>query len=237
MAYEVVKTIRGRQYRYAVESYRDADTGKVRNKWRYLGKADSNQVPVRRTRGPETRTKLMDALERLLDRDSWSDVTVRNIAAEAGVAEATYYRHFQSRSELLHACAARVLEMLEERFEALRAIAATRDDERKRLRKLVVEAVSDPPGAAVMYALWTAGETGPLRAERRARRQRALRAYLCELRDRGYATFTDADIEELSNALALLLQSFSYRTVIERRHLNEGEYEAVAAIVDRLVFR
>lgn len=237
MAYEVVKTIRGRQYRYVVESYRDAETGKVRNKWRYLGKADSNQPPMRRTRGDETRTKLMDAVERLLERDNWSDVTVRSIAAEAGVAEATYYRHFQSRSELLHACAARVLGLFEERLKTLLEIAPTRDEERERLRRLTVQSVSEPPGAAVMYALWTAGETGSLRGQRQAHRENALSRYLHELVNRGYVSFTDADIRELSHALALLLQSFSYRTVIERRHLNEGEYEAAATIVDRLVFR
>jgi len=33
------------------------------------------------------------------------------------------------------------------------------------------------------------------------------------------------------------VQAFSYRTVIERRHLNEGEYDTVASIIDRLVFQ
>lgn len=88
-----------------------------------------------------------------------------------------------------------------------------------------------------MYALWTTGESRGLRGERQATRQRALSSYLRELCERGYVTFPDSEIEELSSQLALLLQSFSYRTVIERRNLNEGEYEAVAAIVDRLIFR
>lgn len=237
MAYEVVKTIRGRQYRYVVESYRDDETGKVRNKWRYLGKADSDKPPARRVRGDETRVKLMDAVERLLITEVWSGITVRHIAVEAGVAEATFYRHFQSRSELLHACAARVIEQFEERLKTLLEIAPTRDEERKRLRGLVVNSVSEPPGAAVMYALWTTGETGTLRAQRQTRREHALSRYLRELINREYATFSDIDIAELSHAIALLLQSFSYRTVIERRHLDEGQYEAAATIVDRLVFR
>ncbi len=236
MAYEVIKTIRGRRYRYEVESFRDPETGKVRNKWHYLGKADSDRPPARRASGDETRTKLMDALERLLDRGNWSELTVRLIAAEAGVAEATYYRYFQSRSELLHACAARVSETLEDRLQALHEIAPERDLERKRLRELAVQFVSDPPGATVIYALWTRGETKSLRAERRVRRQRALSQYFHELRDRAFVAFNDAEIDKLSTEIALLLQAFSYRTVIERRHLGEEEYEAVASIVDRLVF-
>jgi AcrR family transcriptional regulator len=237
MAYEVVKTIRGRQYRYAVESYRDAETGKVRNRWRYLGKADSDRPPAPRPRGDETRVKLLDAAERLLDRETWSTLTVRHIAAEAGVAEATYYRHFRSRSDLLNACAARALQTFEERLQALHAIAPSRGEERERLRTLVIEFVENPPGAAVMYALWTTGESSGIRGQRTARRQQALSRYLHDLRERAYIAFPDSEIEELSTELALLLQSFSYRTVIERRHLGKSEYEAVAAIVDRLIFR
>ncbi len=75
MAYEVTKLVNGRPYRYRVRSERDPDTGKVRNRWTYLGRGDATgPAPVAKPR-PNARAALLDALERLLDRSDPADVT------------------------------------------------------------------------------------------------------------------------------------------------------------------
>ena len=60
-------------------------------------------------RGAEdTRTALMDALVRLLARGSVAGLSVRHIAAEAGVNHGLVHRHFGSKEELVRATIARL---------------------------------------------------------------------------------------------------------------------------------
>jgi len=67
VAYEVIKRVGGRAYRYRVESYRDPETRRVRGKWTYLGRVEGEGTlsPERQAR-PSSRTRLLNALEELL---------------------------------------------------------------------------------------------------------------------------------------------------------------------------
>ena len=99
MAYEVVKTIGSRQYRYRVQSERDPQTGKMRNRWTYLGRVagEAGIVKARAPR-PNARLRLLEAAEALLASGDASAVTVDAIASAAGVAHGTFYRYFRHRS-------------------------------------------------------------------------------------------------------------------------------------------
>lgn len=52
-------------------------------------------------KGSTTREQLMDATERIIRNQGITAVTTKDIAREAGFAEATLYRHFQDKSDLL----------------------------------------------------------------------------------------------------------------------------------------
>ncbi len=52
-------------------------------------------------KGSNTRELLMDATERIIREQGIMAVTTKDIAREAGFAEATLYRHFQDKSDLL----------------------------------------------------------------------------------------------------------------------------------------
>ncbi|MGH7756575.1 MAG: TetR/AcrR family transcriptional regulator, partial [Vulcanimicrobiaceae bacterium] len=103
MPRDVVKTIRGRAYRYRVESYRDPATGKTRGRWTYLGKvaADDGAGTVAGTRrdAGKTRAALLDATERLLGVIDLGKLTAAGIATEAGLGHGTFYRHFRNKGE------------------------------------------------------------------------------------------------------------------------------------------
>ena len=96
MAYEVVKTIGARQYRYRVQSERDPLTGKSRNRWAYIGRVVSERN-VAAVRPPRTnaRLRLLEAVERLLAAGDASAVTV---AAITGAAGADNLRSFAASS-------------------------------------------------------------------------------------------------------------------------------------------
>jgi AcrR family transcriptional regulator len=216
MSYEVVKTIRGRDYRYLVESYRDPQTGKVRNRWRYLGKAGGDSAPRRRGRAEETRTKLTLALEAMLERKPWSAITAHGIAEQAKVAPATLYRYFSSRDDIMQAVAARANSKLDARLAELARLARDRESERARLRAWVI-AMAKNSLAIAMPA-----------HERRAQRRRAFERYFELIAAHGYATIPHAQRAGLALALSQI--------VAGQVLLRDDEYAALATAVERLIF-
>ena len=73
MAYDVIKTVKGRQYRYLQESYRDG--GKVKTRSIYLGPVDAvnrrregnNSTPIQRSPSP-TKDSLDETMKEALDK-------------------------------------------------------------------------------------------------------------------------------------------------------------------------
>jgi AcrR family transcriptional regulator len=219
MSYEVVKTIRGRDYRYIVESYRDPQTGKVRNRWRYAGKARGEAPPRRRPRAEETRTKLARALEHLLERKPWNAITAHEIAAQAELAPATLYRYFSSRADVMQAVTARANGQLDARLAELAVVASDRESERARLRAWVIGLVKDPLAGAMLAV--------PVR-DRTAQRRRAFERYFELIAAHGYATIPHAQRSGLALALSQI--------VAGRVPLRDEEYAALATAVERLIF-
>jgi AcrR family transcriptional regulator len=213
MSYEVVKTIRGRDYRYMVESYRDPETGRVRNRWRYLGRAHGEAAPRRRVAGARTRANLTAALERLLGHTAWNKITAIAIAAEAGVTPATLYRHFSSRDEVLQAYAKDANRHFETHLTHLHAIANDVDRERERLR-------------AWLLALWASGAVVTPERDRGAQRSRMFERYLELLWVHGYATIVARDRSALAIALSLIVTT----------RVRKEEYQALASAIERLIF-
>ncbi len=102
MAYEVIKRVSGRAYRYRVESYRDPETRRVRGKWTYLGRVEGEGTlsPERKAR-PSSRDRLLDAVVRLLEANELSHLSTGMVASEAGLAYGTFYRHFRDLAHVV----------------------------------------------------------------------------------------------------------------------------------------
>ena len=99
MAYEVIKRVSGRAYRYRVESFRDPETRRVKGRWTYLGRVDPAEAGLpERTRKPLSRDRLLDAVARLLADHDAEALSAGLIAREAGVAYGTFYRYFTDRA-------------------------------------------------------------------------------------------------------------------------------------------
>lgn len=64
------------------------------------------------SRAIRSRDALCQALLRLLDTRSLDEISIRHIAAEAGVGHATFYRHYASKEQLLDDLAAEEMERL-----------------------------------------------------------------------------------------------------------------------------
>lgn len=82
----------------------------------------------------ETRAKILDTALRLFRERGFDRTTMRDVAAEAGVATGAAYYYFRSKEELVMAFYLRTAEEAREEFAA--AIASTKDL-RKRIRALI----------------------------------------------------------------------------------------------------
>jgi AcrR family transcriptional regulator len=134
-----------------------------------------------------TRTLLLDAALRVFARKGAGAAAIHEIAAEAGVANGTFYNYFRSREELLEAASAR----LAERFHG--AIAASRTrvaDPAERMaigcRRFVLQAMREPVWGAALLRVWASSPllnergTAPMLADLRAGRRRGSFRYPSE---------------------------------------------------------
>ncbi len=75
---------------------------------------------------PHTRELLLDAADRILEEDGPSELSVRRIAREAGVASGALYNYFADRDELLTALIVARFEELARRADELASRAGER---------------------------------------------------------------------------------------------------------------
>ena len=241
MAYEVTKTIGGRGYRYRVESVRDAETGKRRSRWTYLGRAEAPERAAPASRKPrgEARARLLDALERLVGERDFGALTADAIAAEAGLAHGTFYRHFRDKRAALLAALERVRERRGPALAGLHDDVASAEQARADMRATVegiLRAHAEHP--ALLRAYYALALRDPEialeRRERKATASRRIAEHLRALRDRGLATVTDPDAT--AAALFAMLDGFYREAVVDGAPLDDARIEAAATVTERAVF-
>lgn len=237
MAYEVLKTIGGHRYRYRVESYRDPETGKVKSRWTYAGRADDGArvSASRRSSAEETRDRLAAAFLRLVEGTALNEVTPAAIAREAKLSSATFYRHFRSRDDLVALCTTRAMDDLNARLAELKTIAPTAAHERLRLRALAIDLVRRPTAPPGLFRAWSVLSPEKVREQRHTRRIKAFSEYIEELVRRGYIEAPEY-VRRLAIALSMIVQTFTRRSVIENRLLSEEDYAVVGDTFIRLIF-
>lgn len=237
MAYEVVKEIRGHAYRYSVESFRDPQTGKVKNKWTYLGRAEreGGALPKRRTGAEETRERILRAFLKLIERKKLKDVTPAAISREAGITPTTFYRHFHSRDDVVAVCTERATKEQDKRLAELAAIAPSAPEERKRLRAFAVDLVRRPSAPPALFRAWSALSPETIREARHRQRISAFAAYIDDLQKRGYVP-KDAHARRMAIALSMIVHMFTRRSMVENKLLSEEDYAVVGDVFERLVF-
>ena len=134
LAYEVIKRVSGRAYRYRVESFRDPETRRVRGRWTYLGRVDPADAGLPdRPAKPSSRDRLLDAVARLLANGDAEALSAGSIAREAGVAYGTFYRYFTDRGHAVREALLRHGPSLGDIPARFGQPPASRDDERARV--------------------------------------------------------------------------------------------------------
>jgi AcrR family transcriptional regulator len=220
-----------------VRSERDAVTGKFRNRWTYLGRADAAERPAPPRVRRNARAALLDALERLFASVDPDAVTAAAIATEAGVAHGTFYRYFRNKQDAIVALVERVADAANER-DALEAIPASRDAARVALRTWAERLLRKPERHGALFrALYTlSSQDAALLAHRRERREafiRRLRAFLEMTVACGFATIDDPDGTAL--AIRSMIDGL-FREALQIEPLDDARIAACVGVIERAVF-
>jgi AcrR family transcriptional regulator len=97
-------------------------------------------VATRSERKQRTREALIDAALRLLEQESFSSLSLREVAREAGIVPTGFYRHFENMQELGLALVDRSFRSLR---DMLRAVRATADGHEHVIRRSIAVVVAD----------------------------------------------------------------------------------------------
>lgn len=236
VAYEVIKRVSGRAYRYRVESYRDPETRRVRGKWTYLGRVEGEGTlsPERKAR-PSSRDRLLDAVERLLETNELATISTGMVASEAGLAYGTFYRHFRDLAHVVRDAMVRETangEALNERFsEPLTEATA----ERQKLVAWVRETIATVLQRPGLFRAWhvTSNHDWAVVAERQKRFEsnvEHLAAYLQRLRDASIAKTTPA----FSAYAMLALVGAAAREAAIDKAFSEAKHMGIISVVTDL---
>ncbi|MDF2781031.1 MAG: transcriptional regulator [Geminicoccaceae bacterium] len=96
---------------------------------------EANERPWRAAR----RQKILQAAAVLLRQASSESVQVEDVVRRAGIGRATFYRYFASKDELIAACFAEAVDLLDARLTAAGAAATDPPDELRRMVEALVE--------------------------------------------------------------------------------------------------
>jgi AcrR family transcriptional regulator len=239
MAYEVTKLVNGRPYRYRVRSERDPASGKMHNRWTYLGRASADGAPVAARPRLNAREALLDALERLLERSEPVAITADAVAGEAGLAHGTFYRYFRNKLDAVHALAERLRSARAGELALLDDAPAGRSEARAALRAwtdALLRTRTDRPGLVrVWYAL--AARDAEFQAAGRERRdayRRRLAGWLRDLAGRGIVRA--ADPEAAAGVLFAMLDGIGREAVAAGEPLDDARINAAVDLIERGVF-
>jgi AcrR family transcriptional regulator len=198
------------------------------------GRRQGRRKPTRSERNAEVYQRLFDAATHVVGEVGYAEASVAEITKRAGVAQGTFYNHFQSRQELLDQLLPTVgrdlLRFIEERAEKL-PTEPEREEARFRaffdfLRKvpeflrILNEAESFAPKG--YQAHFQIAVTGYVRALRRARAAG-------EIRD-----FTDPELEALAYTLMGAREYLSQHYVYSKRRVLHIPEVVISAYVKLL---
>jgi AcrR family transcriptional regulator len=237
MAYQVIKRVGKRAYRYEVTSFRDPASGKSKGHWIYRGRY-LEPVDVRVQTPTPTRERLLDALAHLLAETSYAETTVGAIARCAGVTNATFYRHFHDKRSLLFA----LVEQTRDQLYPAAALRAGGDAQTERarlkafIRRVVTHAAIRDGVARALYEMQFKDRVIDAFWRRfNVERARIFREYVAHLN--AYRIGYGDDAQTMAAVLTMLAEGVRQAVALRREGLSEAEIELLGEILGRILIK
>lgn len=243
MAYEVTKRIKGHDYRYAVEAYRDPNSQRRKAKLTYVGAVEDGAVraPARAGRGHVTKDAIVTAAAKLLEFRDPEHVTVSVVAKEAGVSRSTFYRYFPDEREFFSAALAHIVDEAMGSLPSLDGAARTVEEARAAFRRWYEAHYRSVGEQRAIRSALLAGQRGKLAVRRAKSLMRhdpfaQLETFLRALDEAGIAAIADAPGMSraiLGSMLAVRLKSI---VIDPEQDLPEPSFEQLHCIAERAIF-
>jgi AcrR family transcriptional regulator len=237
MAYQVIKRVGKRAYRYEVTSFRDPASGKSKGHWAYRGRY-LEAVDVREQPPTPTRERLLDALAQQLSETSYAETSIGAIARRAGVTSATFYRHFHDKRSLLFALVERTRGQL---YPAAALLAGSDPQiERARLkafiRRVVTHAdIRDGVARAIYEMQFKDRAIDAFWRRFNLERARIFREYVASLNN--YRIGYGDDPQTMAAVLTMLAEGVRQAVALRREGLSEAEIELLGEILGRILIK
>ncbi len=186
----------------------------------------------------QRRTELLAALWRVVDRDGAQHVSVRTVAAEAGVSKTSVGYYFASQGALLATALEQSVETVTVRILAMDLLECDVDTATDALLVLIPQDPQRRRHAEVWLQLLTLVHSdpsiGPVLKSLNAAVRDGIVVLLTALANQGLVS-TDRDLEQEAVALHALIDGFSVHTLTDRRLDSRKQIRAtVRAAVDSL---
>ncbi len=236
MAYEVIKRVGGRAYRYRVESYRDPETRRVRGKWTYLGRVEGEGTlsPERQAR-PSSRSRLLNALEELLESRDLSALTTGIIANRAGLAYGTFYRYYKDVQHIVREAMLRHSATTDRLLDELFANVSTAVLERTKIATWVNQMIAEAQAHPGLIRAWhvASNQDAALVAERQARFDAAIASFVTYIEKLNAAGLTSVKSPAFNAyALVALCTAIVRECAVEKVFAPEKTAGLIEVIVD-----
>jgi AcrR family transcriptional regulator len=164
----------------------------------------------RRQRGRRTRAALVEAAQKVFERDGYLDARVADIAAAAGVAHGSFYTYFDSKEDVFR-------ELVEVALQEVSEAIDVRDDsalpaERVRVgnRRYIDVYARHAALLGLIEQVGTLNQFHAMRRDLRARFVARIEAVIDEYRAGGFVTVEPLDSRAVAHALVGMMDSFAY---------------------------
>ncbi len=233
MAYEVIKRVSGRAYRYRVESYRDPVTRRVRGKWTYLGRVEGEgTLSAERQARPSSRSRLLDAVGRLLERHELATISTGMVASEAGLAYGTFYRHFRDLAHVVRDAMIRETANLERIGERFDEDPGDRPAECEKLTTWARESIATALHRPGLFRAWlVTSNHDPAVVAERGRQSEANVERMTRYLDRLHAAGLTASTQPFSGYAIVALVGAAAREAAIDTAFSEAKYDGIISVV------
>jgi AcrR family transcriptional regulator len=197
-------------------------------------------IPPAASRRPDaTRRRLVEALAGLLEERPYAEVTASAVAARAGCAHGTFYRHFRDKRAALEALFDDVRAQVARERPSFEGDLGGLEIERARLAVWVSSVIRTPlerPGLFRTFLSRCAEEPELARARADARDAAvaALGSYLTRMTAAACCAL-DAP-EAFARAIYLTLDGIRLRALFDRAGFDEADVGGIVALIDRAIF-